>query len=848
MKKKILSIVLTFSMLISVLTILPIQIGATEGNATEIGSVEKWLELSQKAELTGDYVLTADLDFTGKEFSYLQKFSAGTFDGQGHTITGISYTLTAGLNTVGLFRVLSTGATVKNLVITNSSIATQPDRGAVGVVSGDTEGEGEILIQNIYVDKSVTVTAGSGGNAGGILGISYGKTAPKIENCVFAGTVNSSGDNNGGFVGNGNGRVITISNCMNLGTITSTGGWCSGFIGRDDNASTVIENSVKLGSAKNYTFAGSNSSSKKITVKDSYYLGTMTNKNVTATNCTELTDVAQLVGNDVSADITAVLTEWTMRDGDVIVPTGVAGFDLPQWYDGEEWSGSGTETDPYTIANANQWIYFANFSASETFEGKYIRLTADIDFKGASIHTAFCEMEGKTFAGNFDGDGHVLSNFTIATPDASASLFGRAGGTAVLKNLLIKNATIDAGKWAAVLFGEVGTNANLTVENVYVDSDVTLSATGENCGGIVGGCYGSAVGVTVKNSVFAGTIVSNGSNIGGFVGNGNYTTVSLENCLMLGSVKGTGEASGFVGINNQKSDKSKAGTTTLTGCVYAGTGYTTYPFGNFSPATYNETTYFSISNCYTFLGEETVAYKTGDSLTNPGAGVTAVDAKDYIGKTLVDGWTVRTGDIAVPTTANISQKAGVALKAKQEYGASVRIDTTEADTSGIRFTGFLTDAYIAELEAGGKDYTYGMIIAPVDYIKKCNDFTKAELDNLTITGAKYQLVEAVKTIDNEGYVSFNCAIGKIQEHNLSRSFAARIYVCVDGEYTYFGYLESENARSVTLVAERAYNDLSDTQTEEYAYAVTIDGITKYSCYTDAQRAVLERYMQRRETV
>ena len=141
-----------------------------------------------------------------------------------------------------------------------------------------------------------------------------------------------------------------------------------------------------------------------------------------------------------------------------------------------------------------------------------------------------------------------------------------------------------------------------------------------------------------------------------------------------------------------------------------------------------------------------------------------------------------------------------------------------------------------------------MIIAPVDYIKKCNDFTKAELDNLTITGAKYQLVEAVKTIDNEGYVSFNCAIGKIQEHNLSRSFAARIYVCVDGEYTYFGYLESENARSVTLVAERAYNDLSDTQTEEYAYAVTIDGITKYSCYTDAQRAVLERYMQRRETV
>lgn len=45
-----------------------------------------------------------------------------------------------------------------------------------------------------------------------------------------------------------------------------------------------------------------------------------------------------------------------------------------------------------------------------------------------------------------------------------------------------------------------------------------------------------------------------------------------------------------------------------------------------------------------------------------------------------------------------------------------------------------------------------------------------------------------------------------------------------------------------------YNDLSDTQTEEYAYAVTIDGITKYSCYTDAQRAVLERYMQRRETV
>ena len=162
-------------------------------------------------------------------------------------------------------------------------------------------GGANLTVENVYVDSDVTLSAtDADGNCGGIVGGCYGSAVGvTVKNSVFAGTINSSGENTGGFVGNGNGKVITISNCMNLGTITSTAeDYCSGFIGRDDNASSVIENSVNLGSAKNYTFAGSNSSSKKITVKDSYYLGTMTNKNVTATNCTELTEVEQLVRSE----------------------------------------------------------------------------------------------------------------------------------------------------------------------------------------------------------------------------------------------------------------------------------------------------------------------------------------------------------------------------------------------------------------------------------------------------------------------------------------------------------------------------------------------------------------------
>lgn len=134
---------------------------------------------------------------------------------------------------------------------------------------------------------------------------------------------------------------------------------------------------------------------------------------------------------------------------------------------------------------------------------------------------------------------------------------------------------------------------------------------------------------------------------------------------------------------------------------------------------------------------------------------------------------------------------------------------------GIRFTSELSADVIALAKAAldaDKTVSYGMIIAPADYVVAAGTFTKAALDeafgstNGVLASGKntYVDVPAVNSkrdANNDGVCeSFSAMLINIKEANYTRAFAAVGYVVIDGEIIYSAYNTSDNARSAQYVA------------------------------------------------
>lgn len=177
-------------------------------------------------------VLTADIDLQKAAWTPIGTSSTqygGTFDGDSHTITGLNVT---GANN-GLFK-MTNGATIRNLTISDSTIATGGDYqncgGAfVGLIKGNT------TLINCHTTASVTV---SGGAIGGLVGGASSSATSivlTLDRCSNAATVSGNATTNqngvGGLVGIlSNGAVIT--NSCNTGTVTNKdAGAVGGLVG-----------------------------------------------------------------------------------------------------------------------------------------------------------------------------------------------------------------------------------------------------------------------------------------------------------------------------------------------------------------------------------------------------------------------------------------------------------------------------------------------------------------------------------------------------------------------------------------------------------------------------------------
>ncbi|MBQ9545342.1 MAG: MBL fold metallo-hydrolase [Clostridia bacterium] len=135
---------------------------------------------------------------------WTNKSFAGTFDGQGHSVSGLYMT---GASKQGFIGDLS--GTVKNLYVLNSAfLGTSSANGTICRAGGDA------VVENVYSNAIVT----SANTAGGIIGQLFG--AVTVTSCWFDGTVTLTGSYASGIIGNQESNAATVTDCLNTGTIT----------------------------------------------------------------------------------------------------------------------------------------------------------------------------------------------------------------------------------------------------------------------------------------------------------------------------------------------------------------------------------------------------------------------------------------------------------------------------------------------------------------------------------------------------------------------------------------------------------------------------------------------------
>lgn len=278
MKKRILSLILTVAMMLSVMAILPISVSAEEV-ATFDGTTN--LTIKNNADIAEfDEMVTAGTDFSGKtvtlgnDLTLLSTFDgigeagkrfAGTFDGQGYTITCAGHTVTDDL---GSFFVGLDGATIENVIFDGTVYMDNVSNGFAGTIA--CSGIGDCLFENVRVSTYMQSLSGKNIKiAGGFIACLSGSSTANItfDSCVFDGTMNFSNQATeiGGFIGrtNSSSPNVTFTNCVYAGTMSFN----------DKNVSTYSG-----------CFVGWAMSTSNVVIEDCYSIGKMTFAEGTSTS------------------------------------------------------------------------------------------------------------------------------------------------------------------------------------------------------------------------------------------------------------------------------------------------------------------------------------------------------------------------------------------------------------------------------------------------------------------------------------------------------------------------------------------------------------------------------------
>ena len=534
------------------------------GSAANVVHVSTMADLANLASAVngGDnmsgktFLLVNDIDLSGLDWVPIGRFVgansssnkpfSGVFDGQGHSIIGL--TISGNKNYAGLFGYTHL-STIRNVVIRNPQIDANSVVGALvgyqaysstgiencAVIGGKIQGTDvigglvgrmeESPLRNCYSTCEVIATESY---AGGIVGTHL--VGASIRNCYATGNI--SGKYSGGVAGLAQG----LEQCVALGQNVT-----GNFSGR------VMYDSK--GSANNL-YAWSDMQLNKIKVTD----GKANNKN--GENLTYDKGVLSKQFSEIFANDPA----WTYTENGLPilkVVKGTQSSDLPAWMK----AGAANVEYIYTaedLANLAQKV-----NGGDNMSGKTVLLMNDIDLSGLNWvpigrYVKQNNSNNKPFSGVFDGQGHSIIGLTISGGQNDAGLFGYTY-LATIRNVVIRNPQIEGRDEVGALVGYqaysstgiekcaviggkiqgtdsvgglVGYMEESPLQNCYSTCEVI--ATEYYAGGIVGR---HAVGASIRSCYATGNI--SGKYSGGIVG----LTQGIEQCVALGqTVTGDGSS------------------------------------------------------------------------------------------------------------------------------------------------------------------------------------------------------------------------------------------------------------------------------------------------------------------
>ncbi|WP_072541211.1 fimbrillin family protein [Bacteroides mediterraneensis] len=194
-------------------------------------------DIANNGNLDINITLTADIDLKGIDWTpigidYNHRYT-GTFDGGGHTITGLK--ITGNDQYAGLFGHIGSGGKVMNVKLEGVLIESDNEMSVVGGVAGYSRG----TLENCSVSGSVS-GSGKNGFVGGVVGYQNGGF---LTGCSSSATVNAGGIA-GGVAGTSD-LGATLTACYATGDVTlessGTGSYyAGGVVGSNNNSSTLI--------------------------------------------------------------------------------------------------------------------------------------------------------------------------------------------------------------------------------------------------------------------------------------------------------------------------------------------------------------------------------------------------------------------------------------------------------------------------------------------------------------------------------------------------------------------------------------------------------------------------------
>ncbi len=451
--------------------------------------------------LSGTYALGRDIDASataswnsGAGFNPLGSFSNdgagprffGTFNGDGHTITGLTINRPT-TNYVGLFGFADIGSAIRNVGLEGGSVTGY-------YYTGQLVGRNSGAITNAYATGAVT----GSGDVGGLVGMNTGA----ISNVYATGAV--TGDSTiGGLIGLNGG---TIDNAYATGAVTDVSWDGGGLIG--SNLGTATASFFDLDTTGKIQGVGSGSQSgiTGLTTAVARASSSYTDWDFSSV-WYQSGDIRPILRSEAAAPVNGVITVSNLHQLALI---------------GANLSGS--------------YVLKVNIDASATGSSNASAIWSSGGF--APIGDNASDDSRTRFAGTFDGNGHTITGLTINRPGTNhIGLFGWTDTGSVIRNVGLVNASISGQSEVGAL---VGTNDG-SISNVYTTGVVTGSLYD------VGGLVGSNVG-TISNAYATSAVTSSGSYVGGLVGTNwaaitnAYATGSVNGSSHVGGLVGDNQS------------------------------------------------------------------------------------------------------------------------------------------------------------------------------------------------------------------------------------------------------------------------------------------------------------------